>query len=506
MSGGFYILIAGALLLASIVGSKASGRLGVPGLLLFLGVGMLSGSDGPGGIEFSNYLFAQWAGTVALCFILFQGGLSTEWLLVRPVLKKSLSLATLGVLSSTGLMGAFAHFVFGIPWLTALLLGAVVSSTDASAVFTVLKERRLGLRGEITPLLELESGGNDPMAVFLTLGLITLIQKPELSAFSIVPSFFQEMLLGALFGYVLGRVSLWAINKLNLQFEGLYSVMVIALALMIFGAAASVHGSGFLAVYIAGLVLGNADFIHKRSVLDFLDGVSWLMQIAMFLMLGLLVNPHELLPTAGLALACSLFLVFVARPVSVYLSLAASKMPKRDKSMVAWVGLRGAVPIVLATFPLLSGVPGAKILFNVVFFIVLTSVLLQGTTLTAVARLLKVREAIPERPVYPIAYRPTGTGRNDMTEVDVKVGSEADGKRIMDLRLPPGALVILVHRGGEFLVPKGATTLQAGDSVLVLAIGEDLRAVQAKLGAETLLSANRIQTLKLLSLSKEGKA
>ncbi len=482
MNSGLYILIAGALLLASILGSKASGRLGVPGLLLFLGVGMLAGSDGPGGIAFSNYLFAQWAGTVALCFILFQGGLSTEWSLVRPVLKKSLSLATLGVLISTGVMGAFAHFAFNLPWLSALLLGAVVSSTDASAVFTVLKERRLGLRGEITPLLELESGGNDPMAVFLTLGLITLIQDPAQSVLGLAPQFFREMLLGVLLGYGLGRASLWAINKLNLQFEGLYSVMLIALALMTYGAAASLHGSGFLAVYIAGLVLGNADFIHKRSVLDFLDGLAWLMQIGMFLMLGLLVNPLDLLPTAGLALACALVLVFVARPVSVYISLAASKMPKRDKSMVAWVGLRGAVPIVLATFPLLAGVPNANLLFNAVFFIVLTSVLLQGTTLTLVARWLKVREEVPERPVYPIAYRPTGTGRNDMAEVDVGPGSEADGRRIMDLKLPPDALVILVHRGGEFLVPKGATTLQAGDSVLVLALGDDLKAVQTKLG------------------------
>ncbi|WP_237724836.1 potassium/proton antiporter [Deinococcus alpinitundrae] len=482
MNSGLYILIAGALLLASVLGSKASGRLGVPGLLLFLGVGMLAGSDGPGGIAFSNYLFAQWAGTVALCFILFQGGLSTEWSLVRPVLKKSLSLATLGVLISTGVMGAFAHFVFHLPWLNALLLGAVVSSTDASAVFTVLKERRLGLRGEITPLLELESGGNDPMAVFLTLGLITLIQDPSQSVLGLAPQFFREMLLGVLLGYGLGRASLWAINKLNLQFEGLYSVMLIALALMTYGAAASLHGSGFLAVYIAGLVLGNADFIHKRSVLDFLDGLAWLMQIGMFLMLGLLVNPLELLPTAGLALACALVLVFVARPVSVYISLAASKMPKRDKSMVAWVGLRGAVPIVLATFPLLAGVPNANLLFNAVFFIVLTSVLLQGTTLTLVARWLRVREEVPERPLYPIAYRPTGTGRNDMAEVDVGPGSEADGRRIMDLKLPPDALVILVHRGGEFLVPKGATTLQAGDSVLVLALGDDLKAVQTKLG------------------------
>ena len=489
VTGGLSIFIAGALLLLSIVVSKLSGRLGVPGLLLFLGVGMLAGSDGPGGIQFSNYALAQYAGTLALCFILFQGGLGTHWGLVRPVLRKSLSLATLGVLISTGLVGAFAHYALKLSWPLSLLLGAMVSSTDASAVFTVLKERRLGLRGEITPLLELESGGNDPMAVFLTIGLIDLIQHPEQSVWGVLPLFAQEMVVGGVIGYALGRGSLWAINRLNLQFEGLYSVLLIALALVVFGAAAALHGSGFLAIYIAGLVLGNADFIHKRSLMDFLDGLVWLMQIGMFLMLGLLVNPHELLPTAGLALASALFLVFLARPVSVFVSLAASKMPRRDKLMVSWVGLRGAVPIVLATFPLLAGVPGAATLFNVVFFIVLTSVLLQGTTLNVVARLLHVSEAPPDVPAAavsygPISYRPTGTGQGDMAELLVAPGSEADGRSIMELRLPPDVLVVLVNRGGEYLVPKGATRLHAADSLLLLVRPPDLGTVRAKLGPE----------------------
>ncbi|WP_424950788.1 potassium/proton antiporter [Deinococcus sp.] len=477
-----YLLISGALLLASIVGSKASGRLGVPSLLLFLGLGMLAGSDGPGGIQFTNFALAQGIGTLALALILFRGGLGTPWREVRPVLGSGLSLATVGVLLTTGLMAVFAHLAFGLPWLQALLLGAVVSSTDASAVFTVLKERRLGLHGQITPLLELESGGNDPMAVFLTLGLTSLIADPGLSPWSVVPLFLKQMLLGGLVGYVLGRASLWAINRLSLQFEGLYSVMTIALALIVFGAAAVLGGSGFLAVYIAGLILGNADFIHKRSLIAFHDGFSWLMQIGMFLTLGLLVNPHELLPTAGLALACALFLVFVARPVSVYLGLAFSSLPFQDRSMVAWVGLRGAVPIVLATFPLLAGVPGANMLFNVVFFIVGTSVLLQGTTLSLVARLLRVKEDLPERAAYPLSYLPTGHDRNKMVEVKVGSGCRADGRRIVDLRLPPQALIILIHRAGQFLIPRGATRLMRGDGVLVLAGGDELRQVRQLLG------------------------
>lgn len=476
-----FLLAAGALLLLSLLVSRLGGRLGIPGLLLFLGVGMFAGSDGLG-IQFHDYGLAQALGTVALCFILFQGGLDTNWEQTRPALKRGLSLATLGVLLTAGVMAVFVHVVFGWVWPVAWLLGAVVSSTDASAVFSVLKERDLGLKGDINPLLEFESGVNDPMAVFLTVGLLELIAHPQLGLPGILPLFLEEMVIGGVMGYGLGRLALWVLNRLQLQFEGLYSVLSLALALTIFSAAAVAGGSGFLAIYIAGVILGNADFIHKRSLLAFHDGLSWLMQVAMFLTLGLLVNPHELLPNAGLALACALVLVFVARPLAVYLSLARAKMPLNEKSMVAWVGLRGAVPIVLATFPLLAEVPQAQTLFNVVFFIVLTSVLLQGTTLTLVARWLGVREALPTRHTSPITYTPTGHNKNEMVEVDVVPGSDADGQRIVDLGLPPEALVILVHRAGEYLIPKGATQLLAGDSVLVLAGGEELREVRRRLG------------------------
>ncbi|WP_295819327.1 potassium/proton antiporter [uncultured Deinococcus sp.] len=478
------LLAAGVLLLVSLVVSRLGGRLGIPGLLLFLGVGMLFGSDGLG-IQFHDYRFAQALGTLALCFILFQGGLDTNWTQTRPVVRRGLSLATIGVLGTAGIMAAFTHFAFGLPWLVAWLLGAVVSSTDASAVFSVLKERQLGLKGDVTPLLEFESGGNDPMAVFLTVGLLELIAHPERGVLSIVPLFLEEMVIGALAGVVLGRAALWIINRVQLQFEGLYSVLSIALALVVFGGAAVAGGSGFLAIYIAGVILGNAEFIHKRSLINFHDGLSWLMQVAMFLTLGLLVNPRDLLPTAGLAIACALVLVFLARPLSVYLSLANAKMPLNEKSMVAWVGLRGAVPIVLATFPLLAGVPQATTLFNIVFFIVLTSVLLQGTTLTLVARWLHVREQVPVTPAYPITYTPTAHGKSDMVEIDVRAGSAAAGQRIVDLRLPPEALLILVHRAGEFLIPKGATQLIPGDSVLVLADGEALEVVRERLGTPT---------------------
>lgn len=468
------------MLLVSLIVSRLGGRLGIPGLLLFLGVGMLAGSDGLG-IQFENYRLAQVLGTVALCFILFQGGLTTHWAHTRPVVKRGLSLATLGVLLTAGVMALFTHVAFGWPWLPAWLLGAVVSSTDASAVFSVLKERALGLKGDIAPLLEFESGGNDPMAVFLTVGILELMAHPGMGVLDIVPLFLRQMLLGALLGVGLGRLTLLALNRFELQFEGLYSVLSLALALTIFSATAVLGGSGFLAIYIAGVIVGNAEFIHKRTILSFHDGLAWIMQVVMFLTLGLLVNPHELLPTAGLSLACALALVFVARPVSVYLSLAAAHMPLGEKNMVAWVGLRGAVPIVLATFPLVAGIPQAHQLFNIVFFIVLTSVLLQGTTLTSVARLLNVREELPPQTTYPITYTPTGHNRNAMVEVEVMAGSEADGKRIVDLRLPPEALIVLINRAGEFLIPKGATELLAGDNLLVLAADEELAQVRRSL-------------------------
>ncbi len=480
-----FLLATGVLLVVSLVVSRLGGRLGIPGLLLFLGVGMLAGTDGLG-IEFGDYQLAQTLGTVALCFILFQGGLGTDWGHTKPVIRKGVSLATIGVLVTAGVMAAFAHFAFHWEWLPAWLLGAIVSSTDASAVFSVLKERALGLKGQIAPLLEFESGGNDPMAVFLTLGILELIAHPGAGVLSIVPLFLEEMVLGAVMGGVLGYLALRALNRFQLQFEGLYSVLSLALALIVFNATAVVGGSGFLAIYIAGVIIGNAEFIHKRTILSFHDGIAWIMQVVMFLTLGLLVNPHELWPTAGLSLACALVLVLVARPLSVHLALLFSNMPFNQRNMVAWTGLRGAVPIVLATLPLVAKVPQAHELFNIVFFIVLTSVLLQGTTLVRVAQWLGVRAELPTQTEYPISYTPTGHSKNAMVEVEVMPGSLGAGRRIMDLNLPPDALVVLVNRGGEFLIPKGPTELQPGDNVLVLAGPEDLERIQTRLSRPAL--------------------
>lgn len=479
-----YILIGAAvLLLVSVLASKISDRFGVPALLLFLILGMLAGSDGPGGIYFDDPAIAQSIGIVALILILFSGGLDTQWSSVRPVTKEAALLATFGVLGTALITGIVAQAVLGLPLKEGLLLGAIVSSTDAAAVFSVLRSKGISLKGRLKPLLELESGSNDPMAVLLTVGLIELILQPSLSPGFLVGFFLRQMLIGAVMGYATGRVMLFVVNRLRLGNEGLYPVLTLSLALLAFGLTDRMGGSGFLAVYVAGIVLGNNDFIHKRSLLRFHDGMAWIMQIVMFLALGLLVFPSRIVPVAGAGLAIAACLVFLARPISVFVTLLPSRLSWREKAFISWVGLRGAVPVILATYPLLAGIPQAELLFNAVFFVVLTSVLLQGTSLPLVARWLKVEApALPKR-VYPIEYTRMSGLRSELEELPVPPHSQVAGRAIVDLGLPDAFLIILVARDNDFLVPSGGTVLQAGDILLALSDKESLAHVQAKLSA-----------------------
>ncbi|MCP9464562.1 MAG: potassium/proton antiporter [Nitrospira sp.] len=402
------LLGASVLLLLSVLSSTASGRLGVPALLLFLAIGMLAGSDGPGGIHFDNPFLAQSIGVLALTFILFAGGLDTDWVVVRSQLGRGVALSTVGVVITAGLIGLFATTVVGFSWLEGLLIGAIVSSTDAAAVFAVMRSRSVRLRDPLKPLLELESGSNDPMAVFLTIGLISLMTGASTSVIDLVPLFVRQMVVGAAIGYGTGKLMVELVNRLRLEYEGLYPVLTLSLVLLTYSGSAWLGGNGFLAVYLAGLIMGSRDFLHKRSLLRFHDGLAWLMQIAMFLVLGLQVFPSQLLSVAGIGFFFALFLMVCARPVAVFLTLAFTRLTVREKTMIAWVGLRGAVPIILATFPLLAGIPQAPMMFNLVFFIVLTSVLLQGTSIPLVARWLQVDvplersaeiAAIPDRPI-----------------------------------------------------------------------------------------------------------
>ncbi len=395
------ILIAGVLLLAGTLSSKLSDRLGLPSLLLFLGIGMLAGSEGVGGIVFGSPETAQVIGTVALLVILFAGGLDTDWKAVRPVLGQGLLLATAGVVVTALLLGTFAWFMLGtyttfdlgprgVTWTEALLLAAIVSSTDAAAVFSVYRTSPVQPLRRLRSLLEFESGSNDPMAVLLTVAILGIMTHAGASSAGVVGELVIQFMVGGVVGGLVGFCGVIVANRIRLSTRGLYPILVLALGLAAFGAAHRLHGNGFLAVYVAGLVIGNRIRVGHDAILTFHEGLSWLMQIAMFIVLGLLVSPLKLLPVAGVSVAMAFFLMFCARPVSVALCSLPFRPRKNELAYVSWVGLRGSVPIVLATFPASYGLAGADQVFHVIFFIVLTSVVVQGLTLVPCARWLGV--------------------------------------------------------------------------------------------------------------------
>ncbi len=475
----YLILVAAVLLFFSVLASKASQKLGVPALLLFLVIGMLAGSEGVGKIYFDDPLLAQSFGVVALIFILFSGGLDTDWKDIRPVFVPGMVLSTAGVLATALCVGWFATVVLKFSLLEGALLGAIVSSTDAAAIFSVLRSRRVSLRGKLGPLLEFESGSNDPMAVFLTLGIIGLMTTRSGSFAGLVQSFFVQFAVGVLVAYAASRLIVALNNRINLEYEGLYQVLMISLVLLTYSASVLLKGNGFLSVYLCAVLIGNRNFFFKKALKRSFEGFAWLMQIVMFLTLGLLVFPSRLVPVAGTGLLIALFLMFVARPIAVFACLAFSKFNFREKVMVAWVGLRGAVPIILATFPFLAGVPDADLFFNIIFFIVLTSVLFQGTSVAAVSRLLGVDAPLKNKPVYPIEVEYTGEINAELVDFIVPFDSEAAGKHIFDLGLPPECLIVLVSRNEKYFIPNGATMVEPGDVLLVLASKQDMSALSA---------------------------
>jgi cell volume regulation protein A len=475
-----YLIAIPALMILSVLVSKGAGRFGIPALSIFLLLGMVVGREGPGGFPFSNYLLAQTLGIVALILILHSGGLGTPIADVRAVRWPALVLSTAGVVVATAMIGAFAVRFLQLDLLRGLLLGAAVSSTDVAAVFTILRSRHVSLQGRIRPLLELESALNDPMTVFLSVGLLQLIVDARGSSLArLVPMFFQQMIVGALAGIGAGKITRWGINRSRLEFEGLYPVLSTAIVVLTYGLTQAIGGSGFLAVYVSGIVLGNTNHVHKRSLTVFHDGLAWLMQIVMFLTMGLLVLPSELSTMAVSGIALAAFLVFVARPASVLLCLTPFRFPLKEQLMISWGGLRGAVPIVVATYPLLEGAPGAKTIFNLVFFVVFISVLLQGTTIPLVSTWLKVAAPLVKPFRYPIEFNPTLDLKNELVELPVPAGSPVLGRTLVDIRLPEGALIVLVRRGDETFVPRGSTRIDAGDILLLLAERDALTTTRA---------------------------
>lgn len=473
------LLIASVILFFSIFAGKAGYRFGLPALLLFLGVGMLFGSDGLG-IQFSDPHIAQFVGMLALSIILFSGGMDTKIAEVRPIAPQGVILATVGVLATTFLTGAFIYWVSGfvsqyvsLTFPQSLLMAAVMSSTDSASVFSILRSKGVYLKQRLRPTLELESGSNDPMAYMLTLILIAYIQQGgAMNIGDALLSLTIQLVVGAMGGYLFGKITVFIINKINIDNASLYPILLLAAAFFTFSATTLCKGNGYLAVYIAGLIVGNSKIVHKKSIGTFFDGFAWLWQIVMFLTLGLLVNPHELLPVASLGLTVGIFMIIIARPASVFLCLLPFKnFNLKGKLYISWVGLRGAVPIIFATYPLIAGVDHAGLIFNVVFFITILSLLIQGTTVTLAAKWLDQIDEPEKKDEFGIEL-PEDI-KSVMSEIDMTPEVLSHGNKLMQLSLPDHTLAVMVKRNGLYFIPKGDTELRENDKLLMISDNDE---------------------------------
>jgi cell volume regulation protein A len=465
MDEGLLLLAVGGILAASIVIALGAARTGLPVLVAFLGLGMLLGSDGPGGIEFDNAELARRVGTVGLGLILYEGGLQTSWRRLREVAVPAALLSTIGVVVSTLVTGAAAHFLFSLSWLEAILIGAVVASTDAAAVFATL--RFTHIRRRLARTLEAESGGNDPMAIALTLGLIAWIEHPNSYGIgNLVVLVMRQIGLGLIVGVGLGLVATWVFARIPGSIGAFAPVASVAAAALAFGAADSIGGSGFLAVYLVGLAVGSTPSRYRRQLVAFHEGIAFVSQVTLFVVLGLLVFPHELPHVALRGLALAFLLMLAARPAAVWASTAINDYTSRERLLLGWAGLRGAVPIVLATFALSSRVPHKETIFNAVFFVVVVSTIVQGTTLERIARSLGLVSPAPAVPEAPLEVGPMS--QLDLVEFAVAEDHAVSGSAVRQLGLPRNALIAVVHRNGEALPPRGSTILRPRDRLFVL--------------------------------------
>ncbi|TFD98284.1 potassium/proton antiporter [Jeotgalibacillus salarius] len=463
-----FILLTGLLLVTGVLVAKFSNKWGLPALVLFILIGMIIGSDGLGIVYFDDAQAAQLIGILALVIILFEGGMQTKWQTVKAVSLPSLSLATLGVLLTSGIVGYAAYLIFDVTLLEGLLFGAIVGSTDAAAVFSVLKERNI--KAKMGATLEAESGTNDPMAVFLTLSFIELITNENSSIWGLFPSFILQMGAGLAFGLILGKIASSALNRIKLDSSGLYPIFSVSFALLTYSITAIVGGSGFLAVYVAALIIGNNELTYRYSIFQFNEGFAWMSQIMMFIILGLLVFPGQLfsldIVISGLIL--SVILIFIARPIAVFLSVIGMKYKMKEKIFISWAGLRGAVPIVLATFPVVAGLENGQLFFNVVFFIVLTSTLLQGSTISYVAKKLDLVGPKKDTPHHSLELISIGKANAEMIQFHTNRDIEIVGKKLKDLNFPHQATISAIVRNDNLISPYGETQIKAGDFLYIL--------------------------------------
>ena len=468
------LLICSILLFVSIAVSKTGYRFGIPTLLLFLFVGMFFGSDGLG-IQFHNADGAQFIGMLALSIILFSGGMDTKFKEIKPVLAQGILLSTFGVLLTTFFTGffiywiaSFSHSSITMSLTTSLLLAATMSSTDSASVFNILRSQKMNLKHNLRPMLELESGSNDPMAFMLTIVLIQFIQAGGMGIGEILTSFAIQFAVGAGAGYLLGKLAILIINEINLPNQSLYPILLLSFVFFIFTATDLVKGNGYLAVYIAGMMVGNTKITNRKEIATFMDGMTWLFQIIMFLTLGLLVNPHEMLGIAVVAALIGIFMILVARPLSVLLCLLPfRKMSISSKTFVSWVGLRGAVPIIFATYPVVAGVEGSNQIFNIVFFITILSLVIQGSTISWFAKLLHLDTPLEKTGnVFGVELpEEIDSSLHDMVLTEEML---SNGNSLKDMNIPKGTLVMLVKRGEEFIIPNGTVQLHVGDKLLLI--------------------------------------
>ncbi|WP_052390714.1 potassium/proton antiporter [Streptomyces sp. NRRL B-24484] len=472
-----FLLEFSVILLVAVVAVRFSTRSGLPSLLVYLGIGIALGHNGLG-LAFDNVALAQVLGYAALVVILAEGGLKTSWRAIRPVMPAAGVLATFGVAVSVFVTAAGAHWLVGLDWRTSLLLGAIVSSTDAAAVFSVL--RTVPLPRRLTGLLEAESGCNDAPVVILVVAFAAT--GPLDPWYVMVGTILGELAVGAAVGFAVGRIGAWAVKRVALPSSGLYPIAVMALTVLAYAGGSLLHGSGFLAVYTAAVILGNSKLPHGPAVRGFADGLAWIGQIGMFVVLGLLVTPSEMGSAIVPALVCGAVLVFLARPASVLLSLTPFRLPWREQALLSWAGLRGAVPIVLATIPLVAAAPRAQEVFNIVFVLVVVFTLLQGPTLPPVARALRIGEGDLGQDLG-IESAPLEKLHGHLLSVSLSAESRMSGVEVGELRLPKGAAVTLVVREGSSFVPERTTILRAGDELLVVTTEEVGEAAERRLRA-----------------------
>ncbi|MGI6242437.1 MAG: potassium/proton antiporter [Prevotella sp.] len=486
-------LLGSFLVLVSIIISKTGYRFGIPTLLLFLFTGMFFGSEGLG-MQFDSPGDAQLIGMIALSVILFTGGMDTKYKDIKPVIGPGVILATLGVVLTTAFTGLFIYALsrwsamdIRLSIMVSMLLAATMSSTDSASVFNLLRTQKIGLKHRMRPILELESGSNDPMAYMLTIALVEVVVSGANFTFSnLALTLAEQFVLGGALGYAIGRLTVVLINRINLPNAALYPVLLLSMVFITFTLTDLLHGNGYLSVYIAGLVVGNSRLSYRREMNTFFDGLTWLLQIVLFLTLGLLVNPSEMMGVSLVALAIGVFMILVARPLSVFLCLLPfRKIPVRGKTFISWVGLRGAVPIIFATYPLLSGVESADILFNIVFFITLVSLILQGSTITYMARKLHLDQPAEKTGNEFGVEIPEELGP-DLNEVVLTEDMLANGNLLSQMDIPEGTLVMMVKRGKTIIVPNGRLPMEKGDVLLCLTDHTGLNKVgRGKHGGET---------------------